>query len=311
MIVRKSDGTCLYATTDLAALRHRLGLGGAPHGGNALNRAYDRIIYVVDSSQSRHFRQLFRVAGLAGWCEGQGASPSLEHVAFGLVKGADDRKLSSRAGGAPTLAGLVDEVYDAALLTVRRRSRDDGAEAPGADAPGAEGRGTEAERASAEKVMRGALRYFELSHHRQSDYAASVDRMLAVKGNTSVSLLYACARISSLLERAEAGHHAEADGRSTAAICDLGLADGHPKERELRLAIARFPETLDAVAAELTPHLLCNYLFGLASVFHSFYSNERIIGHEREAPRLALCRDVQTVLRSGLGLLGVPVVERI
>eukprot|EP00501_MAST-03F_sp_TOSAG23-6_P002170 GSMAST32.ASY1.ANO1.2270.1 assembled CDS len=292
MIIEKSDTTHLYATTDLAALRCIFYMN------------FNLIFFSYEISQKKHFSNLFHVAKLAGWLEASPNKfglPSLEHVSFGLVKGKDDRKCISRDGNVPTLSSLLSEVHSVALDTVERSIQKDDMN---------ECNSNQLVMESADALMQGALRYFELSHHRQSDYAADVTRMMESKGNTSVSLLYACARINSIFARSE--HSGDVSNFFDTTTNDTKSVDHlNMRERQVALAISQFPEVIDAVVAELTPHLLCNYLFRLATLFHSFYSNERIINHSRQDFRLALCRDTLVTLQTGLHLLGVPPVNKL
>ena len=93
MIVQKREGGFLYATTDLAAVRHRCDVDKPT-----------RVIYCTDTGQATHFQQVFQIAGRAGWGKGS----SLEHVPFGLVCGEDGGKLKTRAGETTKLSDLLD-----------------------------------------------------------------------------------------------------------------------------------------------------------------------------------------------------------
>lgn len=102
LLVRKKDGGFLYATIDAAALRSRL------------SGDYGWCVYVVDASQSLHFKQLFNLGELAGWLTSSadtvtGEICRLDHAAFGVVQGSDGRKLSSRDGTDLTLTALLDD----------------------------------------------------------------------------------------------------------------------------------------------------------------------------------------------------------
>jgi len=90
LLVRKSDGGYMYATTDLAAVRQRTLLPKSEGGEEA-----DRVLYVTDVGQGQHFAQVFQVAKKAGFLR-EGAS--LEHVPFGLVQGEDGKKFATRSG---------------------------------------------------------------------------------------------------------------------------------------------------------------------------------------------------------------------
>ena len=266
MVIRRADGTSLYSTIDLTALHERL------QGG------YDRIIYVTDHGQASHFESVFRVANEMGWND---SFVSLEHCACGLVKGEDNRKLSSRRGDAPSLGMLLDDVKVSASSHVDSNNDEDDL---------------------AEILMRGAVRYWELSHHRRSDYTFSPKKMFDSSGNTSIAMIYACARIRSLRHKAGSSWL-----NSLSEVKEFLIDQPEPRERAVLLTIAQYPDVLDQVARDLTPHLLCEYLHRLTSDFHSFYSNEKILGSQEEASRLALCAGVDEVLRSGLSLLGGPV----
>jgi arginyl-tRNA synthetase len=110
MIVQKSGGGFLYATTDLAAVRHRTDVEKAM-----------RIIYCTDPGQSLHFEQVFQIARRAGW----GTGASLEHVPFGLVMGEDGQKLKTRSGETPKLIDLLDTAVILANAKMLKMYRDE------------------------------------------------------------------------------------------------------------------------------------------------------------------------------------------
>mmetsp|Transcript_38369 Transcript_38369/g.85674 ORF Transcript_38369/g.85674 Transcript_38369/m.85674 type:complete len:180 (+) Transcript_38369:623-1162(+) len=101
LLVRKSDGGYMYATTDLAALTQRLRPKSAEGEGAA------RLLYVTDAGQAGHFQQVFEVGRRAGLVPKEGAK--LEHVAFGLVQGEDGKKFATRSGETAKLKDLLDE----------------------------------------------------------------------------------------------------------------------------------------------------------------------------------------------------------
>ena len=92
MLVRKSDGSALYATTDLATVKYRIERWDL-----------DEMIYVVDARQSDHFRQLFAAVKLWGY------DVAMHHIAFGTILGEDGRPIKSKDGSPPLLNGLLDE----------------------------------------------------------------------------------------------------------------------------------------------------------------------------------------------------------
>jgi arginyl-tRNA synthetase len=271
LIVRKQDGAFGYATTDLAALKYRVETLGA-----------ERIIYVVGAPQNQHFAMVFATARLAGW-----VSPAvrLEHVAFGSVLGEDGKVLKTRTGEAVSLATLVEEAVTRAQAIVDR---------------GSSGR-TEGERASiAEMVGIGAVKYADLANDRIRDYIFSWNRMLNFEGNTAPYLMYAHARIRSILRKAQA----------TGA--DLTLAAGQiridaPAERALALELLEFPDSLIRVGETLQPHRLCQHLFQVATVFTRFYDACPVLNADARTSesRLVLCSITARVLEQGMALLGI------
>ena len=273
VIVQKSDGAYLYATTDLAAIRHRAG-----------RLAADRVLYFTDSRQALHFRQVFAVAAAAGF---KPERTSLEHMPFGNMLGGDGRPFRTREGGVVKLTELLDEAEARALAEVARRN-------PDADAA--------ASAAIARAIGIGAVKYADLSKNRTSDYVFDWDRMLAFDGNTAPYLLYAYARIQSLFRRGGV----EPDSLSGPASPEA------PAERALAVALIRFEEVLEQVAAEGLPHLLCAYLYGLATKFTGFYEQCPILdapAAQREN-RLRFAQRTARTLKQGLDLLGIETVDR-
>ncbi|WP_437997525.1 arginine--tRNA ligase [Sorangium sp. So ce185] len=273
LIVRKQDGGYGYATTDLAAIRHRLTTVGA-----------QRLIYVVGAPQSQHFAMVFATAREAGWLR----SPArAEHVAFGSVLGADKKMFKTRSGDTVKLSDLLDEAVERATKVVREKNPELDAEAAGA---------------VARAVGVGAVKYADLSSDRIKDYVFDWDRMLAFEGNTAPYLMYAHARIRSIFRKA-----------GVESPRGVGITVGEPAERALALELLRFGAVLEDVAATLEPHRLCGYLFELAGSFTTFYERCPVLRAESEEvrrSRLALCDLTAEVLAKGLGLLGIEAPER-
>ncbi len=274
LIIQKSDGGFGYATTDLAAIRDRVGRIGA-----------SRILYVVGSPQAQHLEMCFAVARLAGWLP---ESVEAVHVAFGSVLGTDHKMLKSRSGATVKLVELLDEAVERAAAAAGERGA---ALAPDERARVAHALGI------------GAVKYADLSGDRTRDYVFDWDRMLAFDGNTAPYLQYAHARIRSVLRQA-------GDGASPAPVAP-SLAE--PAERALALALLGFGDAVDAVAASYAPNRLCAYLFDLATTFTSFYETCPILrapDPERRHSRLLLARVTADVLATGLDLLGIAAPAR-
>jgi len=286
LIVRKSDGAFLYATTDLAAIKFRV---------DELHA--DRIIYVTGAPQSQHFEMVFATARAAGWLRhrsGQG-EVQLEHASFGSILGADHRPLKTRSGENVKLAELLDEAVSRAEQLIRTSEAD----------PGKRRGFSEAQiKDIAEAVGIGAVKYADLSQNRQSDYLFSWDRMLAMEGNTAPYLMYAYARIRSIYRKGAA---------SDADLTGGAVVFAEPAERLLARQVLRFAETIDSVAGGLRINLLTDYLYELAGAFMKFYESCPVLAAEtadRRASRLKLCDLTARALKVGLDLLGIRTVER-
>jgi arginyl-tRNA synthetase len=278
LIIRKSDGGYTYATTDLATIRYRVDQLHA-----------DRAIYVVGSDQALHFQMVFAVARQAGWIP---AGAVFEHAQIGLVLGTDGNRLRTRSGDNVQLSDLLEEAVD------RARGILEEVDAAARFEPG------ELD-AVAEAVGIGAVKYADLSTARESAYVFDWDRMISFRGNTGPYLQYATARIRSIFRRAGA----DADP----AIRGSRLAVAAGPERALALKLLGFGATLTGVGETAEPHRLCAYLFDVASLFTTFYEECPVLKAEPaelRASRLALCALTLRVLTTGLGLLGVPVPER-
>ena len=273
VIVRKSDGGYLYATTDLAAISHR-----------AKRLQADRVLYFVDARQSLHFKQIFAVARAAGFAP---ETLRLEHLPFGTMLGKDGKPFKTRQGGIIKLADLLDEAERRAAALVREKNPD-----------------IDSERLSqlAQVIGLGAVKYSDLSKNRTSDYVFDWDQMLSFDGNTAPYLQYAYSRIRSVLRKSKV---------NPAQLPNEAIAEEEP-ERRLAVSIAGFNDVLQQVADEGYPHYLCAYLYELATRFTTFYEQCPILSSDeaQKTRRLVLANSTGITLQKGLNLLGIDVVEQ-
>ena len=276
LIIRKSDGGYNYATTDLATIRYRV-----------RDLHVDRAIYVVGSAQALHFQMVFAVARQAGWIP---PGARFEHAQIGNVLGTDGKILRTRAGDTIKLAELLTEGVERARHVV--------------DELGTSPDLSEAERdAIAEAVGVGAIKYADLSTARDSEYVFDWDRMISFKGNTGPYLQYATARIRSIFRKAGI------DPDTVAGPVRLA----EPAERALALRLLGFGAAVRQAGENAEPHLLANFLFEVASAFTAFYEQCPVLNAPGEGvrdSRLALSALTLRVLDTGLGLLGIPIPER-
>ena len=171
MILVKSDGSAIYATTDLATMVQRM-----------QDWKPEKMLYLTDKRQALHFEQVFRAAKKSGIVP---ADTELEHVGFGTMNGKDGKPFKTREGGVMRLERLIAEMTDfvrAKVVENKIVSED------------------EVEDTTA-KIALAALKYGDLSNQPTKDYVFDMDRFAAFEGNTGPYILYTIVRIKSILSR--------------------------------------------------------------------------------------------------------------
>lgn len=273
LMIQKSDGGYNYATTDLAALKHRIQVEHA-----------DWIIYVTDAGQSQHFDMVFQAAKAIGYLP---ASVKLSHVPFGLVLRPDGKKFKTREGDTEKLVDLLMVAIDKAKDALQSRN------------PELTGELLEK---TAKNLGINAVKYSDLSCHRLSNYVFNYEKMLQFEGNTAAFLSYAVVRIRSIYRKigAEWSNLSQTDTITLSAPAEFALA----------LLLCQFEDVLDQTIRELMPHVLTDYLFRLAEKFHRFFHDCRVEGSEYQNSRLLLCGLVERVLCLGFELLGLQTLEK-
>ena len=270
-LIRKSDGGFLYATTDLATMEYR-----------EKRWKPDAVWYVTGAPQQLHFEQVFAVG------RKMGIATDLRHIAFGSILGDDRKMMKTRSGENVELGGLLREAIERALTVVAEKNPN-------------------LSKSEQEEVARtiglGAVKYADLMQHRLTDYVFSWEKMLSFQGNTAPYLQNAYVRIRSIFRKAD--------------VEGIGIQSGpisisEPAERALALQILKFGEILHAVLEDQRPNLLCLYLYELADSFHHFYEACPILKSEGgiRSSRMELAGVTSKVLKTGLGLLGIGVPER-
>ena len=273
LIVQKSDGGYNYATTDLAALRHRVQIEKGSW-----------LIYVTDIGQSQHFQMMFEVARNADFC---GPEVQIDHVPFGLVLRDDGKKFKTRSGNTERLIDLLITAIDKAKYLLKERNPEL----------------SEQELNSAAKYLGiNAIKYADLSNNRVNNYAFSYDKMLQFEGNTAAFLSYAYVRIKSIQRKANMNI------QELMATNNIQLQD--PAEIELALHACKFADAINATTKELLPNRLTDYLFNLAEKFHSFFHQCKVTGTPEQNSRLLLCEAVSQILQRGFNILGLTPLEK-
>ena len=273
--IRKKDGASNYASTDLATILYRKEKFNAK-----------TIIYLTDARQQDHFQQLFLTT--KKWFLKKSYSlPELKHIWWGTILGSDNKPLKTKSGNSLKLQDLIDEAIQRANKILLKKS-------PNLD--------NKEKAAIAKAVGIGAIKYADLSSNRTQDYVFDWERMLSFEGNTAPYLLYAYARINSILKKVDLEKPDSLDYSYTLNEDELILAK----------KLIQFPTAFNQSLKDLRPHFLCTYLYELSGVFNAFYSKNKVI-HEKidiQKKRLMLCRRTKLILKIGLDLIGIKTVER-
>ncbi|MFO0936833.1 MAG: arginine--tRNA ligase [Gemmataceae bacterium] len=284
-LIRKRDGAFTYTTTDLATIKYRVETWKP-----------NVVLYVVDARQALHFKTLFANAVRWGF-----SNVEFKHVAFGSILGKDRKPYKTRDGGTIELESLLDEAAALGLQRYEQSYAD--RKAHGHEVPELT---DETKKQIAEAIGYGAVKYADLSGNRTSDYTFDYDKMLATDGNTATYMQYAYARCRSILRRGEVDETAL---RSTPPTISLD----QPMERALALQLLRFPDALNAAAADYLPHVITTYLWDLAKAFSGFFESCPVLKAESEQlkmSRLLLVDLVGRTIQQSLDLLGIRTVER-
>ena len=273
----KSDGGYGYDSTDLAAVYHRLFEVNA-----------DWLIYLTDLGQENHFMKIFDAAKQAGWHVP--GKTRLDHVGFGMVLGEDGKRFRTRSSETVKLKDLLDEATSRSEADLRERF-----------ASSESAKSDEWFKMAAETIGIGAVRYFDMRSNRTTNYVFSYDKMLDPKGNTAVYLLYAYARICSIMRQSKV------DVSALDASAELAL--GTESERALGLEILKFPDMIQSILSDLCPHKLTDYMWELSNKFTAFYMECRVVDSPEMKSRLVLCRLTKDVLAQCFHFLGIKPLE--
>jgi arginyl-tRNA synthetase len=274
LILVSSQGSALYATTDLATILDR-------------RREHDPelILYVVDLGQSDHFEQVFRAAYKAGLAREGG----LEHVRFGTVNGPDGKRLRTRAGGTFKLADLIGEARERARARLHEA---------GLGETLAEGEFEDVAR----MVGNAAIKFADLQNYRTTNYVFDMDRFVSFEGKTGPYLLYQAVRVKSLMRKAD--EQGLRPGEMLVAA---------PEEAALVRRLDGFDAALERAYEDRAPNHLCEHAYSLAQAFSSFYAACPILPETDDAvrrSRLALAAATLKQLELALDLIGLEIPER-
>ncbi len=266
-LLEKNDGTSLYMTRDLAALHYRLKKMKA-----------DIIIYHTGDEQSLHFRQLFKIAEMVGWSRGK----TLVHAEHGLVR-LPDGKMSTRRGRIVKLEELLTEATRRAYVVANKKNPQ---------------LSQKQKLTIAQSVGIAAVKYNDLANHRRTAVTFQWDKMLSLEGNSAPYLLYAYARLHSIIAKARVSPK---------------LGGMNEDEQTLIRRVAQFTDVINEAAHAQAPNILAHYLYELANEYSSYYEKYPVLKADPAVRqhRLAIIRAGADTLKAGLALLGITALDKI
>ncbi len=239
-----------------------------------LHGADVKIINEVGAEQSLYFEQLFEIEKMLGWVT-PGQRIHIKHGHFRFK----DAKMSTRSGNVIWLEDVLDEAL--------KRAKDL-----------ADDKAT-----NTDKISIGALKWNELKRDPISDVVFDWDDILNMQGNSGPYMQYAYVRTQSILRKANI------DGIES----KIKFVENLEKEDEMLLrALIHYPEIVDIASNSYSPNTLANYLYSLAQSFNLFYQKQSILSapnQEMRTLRLELTAATGQVLKNGLNLLGIEIVE--
>lgn len=274
-LVKKSDGSTLYITRDIAAALYR-------------KDTYDfyKCLYVVASQQDLHFKQLFKVMELMGnqWAQ------NCIHVQFGMVSLAEGT-LSTRKGRVV----FLEDVLNKAVEKTREVVVEKGVVSENIDRV-------------AEEVGIGAVVFNELAHNRIKDYTFDWDKVLNFEGETGPYVQYTHARSCSLLRKAGKDMVSKAKNLDNIDYEKLTSDTMY----ELAKLIHNMPEVIKEAADRYEPSVVTRHVVKIAQGFNRFYNEERILQGDATGTvsRLTLVIATKNAIKNGLALLGIKAPER-
>jgi arginyl-tRNA synthetase len=276
-LLLRGDGTSVYMTQDIGTAKLRF-----------QDFPIDKMIYVVGNEQNYHFQVLSILLDKLGFEWGKG----LVHFSYGMVE-LPEGKMKSREGTVVDADDLMASMIETAKETSAELGKLDGL--------------TQEEAENIARIVGlGALKYFILKVDARKNMTFNPKESIDFNGNTGPFIQYTYARIQSVLRKA-----AE-QGIEIPAVIPAGLQLS-TKEEGLIQMLADFKNTVKQAGTDYNPSVIANYIYELVKEYNQFYHDFSILREENEALkifRLALSQNVGKIVKTGMGLLGIEVPER-
>lgn len=276
-LLLRNDGTSVYMTQDIGTAKLRF-----------IDYPIDKMVYVVGNEQNYHFQVLSILLDKLGFKWGK----DLVHFSYGMVE-LPEGKMKSREGTVVDADDLMDEMINTARETSAELGKLDGCTAE-----------------EAEEISRivglGALKYFILKVDPRKNMTFNPKESIDFNGNTGPFIQYTHARICSVLRKA-------ADMNIDYAHIDTTAVIPNDKEVDLIQRLADFPATIAEAGRLFSPAIIANYVYDLVKEYNQYYHDYSILREENEAVRafrLMLSANTAKVVKTGMGLLGIEVPDR-
>jgi arginyl-tRNA synthetase len=266
LVIKKTNGTFLYALYDLAAIKWRV----EQHNP-------DKIVYVVDKRQSLHFETIFMIAKKAGYATDKN---KLIHLGFGTILGEDNKPIKTKTGKSLYLDDLLMEGKNE-LLKSTHFTKLSG----------------EIQTELLNKTIVGGLKFHDLKLSKHQDYVFDWKHVLNFSGGSAPYIQNAYVRIDSILFKKYDMNEPKL------TITDTMILNN--QENCLFFNVLKTQEIINEMSAEYQSHYLTTQLVSLCTLFHKYYESEKILGHEEEYKKLCLIAAVKDVIEKGCNILGI------
>ena len=281
-LLLRSDGTSVYMTQDIGTAEMRF-----------QDYPIDKMIYVVGNEQNYHFQVLSLLLDRLGFKWGK----DLVHFSYGMVE-LPNGKMKSREGTVVDADDLMQLMVDDAYKTSMELGKFDDM--------------TEEERREIARIVgMGALKYFILKVDARKNMLFNPEESIDFNGNTGPFIQYTYARIQSILRRSSEVQKFRSSDNTPVTPATPELLNS--KEVDLIQKMNEYPAAVEQAGKDYSPSGIANYCYELTKLFNQFYHDYSILNEpdeQKKAVRLMLARNVAKIIRSGMGLLGIEVPER-
>lgn len=303
LILQKGDGGYGYDSTDMAAIKYRI-----------KELKCNWLIYLTDAGQKQHFSCIFEGARKANWLndEKENEIVKLDHVKFGLVLKPDGGKFKSRDGKTEKLVDLLDNAKNQMYNELKNRINDKTST-------------TSLKMEDAEMVASNlaysAIKYADLRCNLEKNYTFDQQKFLSAEGDTAVYLNYQYARICSIFRKVKDNTNIDLDLIKKENEY-IKLDPSRKNEYLLALHLNKYSDALINSTDQLKPHILCEYLYGLATITSKFLKEYRLLesidggitqnlDKQYGKSRLLLLHCVLLTMKDCFNILGFKPLERI